>query len=68
MPKGREMKVMPTIHIKEGTTVETAEEKRIVALEEALRELVSIVEIHQNATQKNFAWAELELAKGILAL
>jgi len=42
------------------------EDKRISELEEALRELVCIVEIHQNATKNNFAWAELNCAKEVL--
>jgi hypothetical protein len=29
----------------------------------ALNELIEIVEIHQNCTKNNFAWAELEFAK-----
>jgi hypothetical protein len=33
---------------------------------EALKELVSIIEIHQKATGNNFAWAELEEAKKYL--
>lgn len=32
-------------------------------LQDALRELISIVEIHTNATGNNFAWAELEEAR-----
>lgn len=36
---------------------------QIKHLKEALSELMSIVEIHQNCTKNNFAWAELEFAK-----
>lgn len=32
-------------------------------IEEALEQLISIVEIHSNASNNNFAWAELEFAK-----
>lgn len=35
-------------------------------IEEALKQLISIVEIHSEVTNNNFAWAELELAKGVL--
>lgn len=43
------------------------EDKLIAALKEALSELVSIVEIHQRATNNNFAWAEVSCAKEVLA-
>jgi hypothetical protein len=33
----------------------------------ALKELVSIVNIHQRATNNNFAWAELEYAEEVIA-
>jgi hypothetical protein len=33
---------------------------------EALKELVSIVEIHSKATGSNFAWAELDQAKKVV--
>lgn len=36
-------------------------------LQDALRELVSIVEIHADATGNNFAWAELVEARAALA-
>jgi len=36
---------------------------QIKHLKDALRGLVSIVEIHSNATNNNFAWAELDEAK-----
>ena len=36
-------------------------------LREALRELMSIVSIHQNATRNNFAWAEMDFAREALA-
>lgn len=36
---------------------------QIKHLKAALRELVSIVEIHSSATSNDFAWAELEEAK-----
>lgn len=34
---------------------------------EALKELVSIVAIHQNATENRFAWAEMQLAGEAIA-
>jgi len=37
-------------------------------LREALRELMSIVSIHQSATRNNFAWAEMAFAREALAL
>jgi len=37
-------------------------------LREALRELMSIVSIHQKATRNNFAWAEMDFAREALAL
>lgn len=33
----------------------------------ALKELVSIVRIHTNATGNNFAWAEMDEAKAVIA-
>lgn len=36
---------------------------QIKHLKEALRELISIVEIHTTATGNNFAWAELDEAR-----
>ena len=36
-------------------------------LREALRELMSIVSIHQKATGNNFAWAEMDFAREALA-
>ena len=36
---------------------------QIKHLKSALRDLVSIVEIHINATKNNFAWAEIDEAK-----
>jgi hypothetical protein len=39
---------------------------QIKHLKDALKDLVSIVEIHSKATGKNFAWAELEEAKKAL--
>ena len=36
-------------------------------LREALRELMSIVSIHQKATRNNFAWAEMDFAREALA-
>ncbi len=35
-------------------------------MEEALRELTSIVKIHSEATNNNFAWAEIECAEEAL--
>jgi hypothetical protein len=37
-----------------------------VSTREALKELVAIVKIHQEATGNNFAWAELEMAEQAL--
>lgn len=39
---------------------------QIAHLKEALRELVSIVEIHSKQTGNSFAWAELDFAKSAL--
>ena len=39
----------------------------IQALKDALRELISIVEIHSSVTKNNFAWAELDEAKSAIA-
>jgi hypothetical protein len=36
-------------------------------LRNALEELLLIVEIHQKCTKNNFAWAEVEYAKELLA-
>ena len=44
----------------------SAEDSRITELEEALKELICIVEIHQRVTKNNFAWAELNMAKEAL--
>ena len=46
---------------------ENAELKaRVAELKNSLKELVSIVKIHQKATFNNFAWAELEVANEVL--
>ena len=39
---------------------------QIKHLKSALKEMVSIVEIHSSATKNNFAWAELEEARAAL--
>lgn len=39
----------------------------IQAMKDALRELISIVEIHSSVTKNNFAWAELDEAKSAIA-
>lgn len=49
-----------------GGNMVSPEDSRITELEEALRELVCIVEIHQRATKNKFAWAELNAAKEAL--
>ncbi len=41
--------------------------KKNKRLRDALRDLISIVEIHINATGSNFAWAELDEARAALA-
>ena len=41
---------------------------QISHLKSALRELISIVEIHSEATDENFAWAELPEAKKSLGV
>jgi hypothetical protein len=35
-------------------------------MEEALKQLISIVEIHSKASKNNFAWAELDFANEVL--
>jgi hypothetical protein len=35
-------------------------------IEKALRELMSIVRIHSDATDENFAWAEMQYAEEVL--
>ncbi len=40
----------------------------IKAIREALKELMSIVEIHSDNTDNNFAWAEMIQAKDALAV
>lgn len=42
-------------------------EKQQGELLAALKELVSIVRIHTNATGNNFAWAEMDEAKAVIA-
>lgn len=39
---------------------------QIAHLKMALKEMVSIVEIHSKATNSNFAWAEVDFAKQAL--
>lgn len=39
---------------------------QIAHLKLAIKELVSIVEIHSKATNNNFAWAEIDFAKRAL--
>ena len=39
---------------------------QIAHLKMALKEMVSIVEIHSKATNSNFAWAEVDFAKEAL--
>lgn len=41
---------------------------QIAHLKAALKELVSIVEIHSDRTNNNFAWAELDEAKSALSV
>ena len=38
-----------------------------MGIRKALEELLLIVEIHQKCTKNNFAWAEVEHAKELLA-
>ena len=38
-----------------------------MSIRNALKELLLIVEVHQNHTKNNFAWAEAEYAKELLA-
>ena len=54
--------------IGEGRTDSTATQtaNQIKHLKSALRELISIVEIHSEATGSNFAWAELEESRKAL--
>lgn len=42
------------------------QETKILNLSYALKELISIVEIHSKCTNNNFAWAELSTAKEVL--
>jgi hypothetical protein len=39
----------------------------MMSIRKALEELLLIVEIHQKCTKNNFAWAEIEYAKELLA-
>lgn len=39
----------------------------LMSIRSALKELLLIVEAHQNHTKNNFAWAEVEYAKEVLA-
>ena len=48
----------------DSTATQTA--NQIKHLKASLKELVSITEIHSNATNSNFAWAEVEEARKAL--